>query len=198
MQPDDGARYRGLLRQDHLIVPVDSNNNRPSPADVPYAVSFSSRFSVSGYFFTSSSVAAPAPSSPVSAHGSTVPQSSRSRDAIRVLLTAIAHAAHHNPMQLANRQSVLEALRTHEATLRDAGVVRLSVFGSAVRNEARPDSDVDLLARFDDGRALSLLDVIRVQNQLSELLGRPVDLVEEGTLRPRVQARVEQEAVLAF
>ncbi len=101
-------------------------------------------------------------------------------------------------MQLANRQSVLEALRTHEATLRDAGVVRLSVFGSAVRNEARPDSDVDLLARFDDGRALSLLDVIRVQNQLSELLGRPVDLVEEGTLRPRVQARVEQEAVLAF
>ncbi len=101
-------------------------------------------------------------------------------------------------MEPATRQSVLESLRAHQAALRDAGVVRISVFGSAARNQAGPESDVDLLARFDASRELSLLDVIRVQNQIAALLGHPVDLVEEGTLRPRIQAHVEQEAILAF
>jgi predicted nucleotidyltransferase len=40
-----------------------------------------------------------------------------------------------------------------------AGVVRLSVFGSAARGDRRPDSDIDLLAGFDESRQLSLLDL---------------------------------------
>ena len=47
-----------------------------------------------------------------------------------------------------DRELVLAALRTHERELKDAGVVRLSLFGSTVRGEASPDSDVDLLAAF--------------------------------------------------
>jgi predicted nucleotidyltransferase len=76
--------------------------------------------------------------------------------------------------------------------------VRLSLFGSTARGEARPDSDIDLLAEFDNARRLSLLDVIRIENQISDLLGHAVDLIEEGTLKPRVRQSVDREAMRAF
>jgi predicted nucleotidyltransferase len=66
------------------------------------------------------------------------------------------------------------------------------------RGATRADSDIDLLAAFDDARALSLLDVIGIENQLADLLGQAVDLVEEGTLRPRARQSVRREAVRAF
>jgi len=93
---------------------------------------------------------------------------------------------------------VITALRAHESELRAAGVVRLSLFGSTARGDARLDSDIDLLAAFDDTRPLSLLDVIRIENQISDLLGHAVDLIEEGTLKPRVRQNVDREAMRAF
>jgi uncharacterized protein len=95
-------------------------------------------------------------------------------------------------------EDVITALRKHEAELRLAGVVRLSLFGSTARGDEGGDSDVDLLAAFDADRELSLLDVIKIENRISDILGQPVDLVEEGTLKPRVKRRVEQEAIRAF
>lgn len=89
-------------------------------------------------------------------------------------------------------------LRAHERQLKEAGIVRLSVFGSTARNDAGPDSDVDLLAAFDDTRRISLLDIVGMENDLSDLLGCKVDLIEEGTLKPRVQKSVEAEVVRAF
>lgn len=72
------------------------------------------------------------------------------------------------------------------------------LFGSTARGDQRSDSDVDLLAAFDRSRRLSLLDVVGIERQIAELLGRPVDLIEEGTLKVRVRQTVEAEAVLAF
>src|SRR5438045_2558159 len=83
------------------------------------------------------------------------------------------------------REHVVAVLRAHEPELRAAGISRLSLFGSTARGAERPDSDVDLLAAFDRTRQLSLLDVMAIENRLSDLLGRQVDLVEEGTLKPR-------------
>jgi hypothetical protein len=97
-----------------------------------------------------------------------------------------------------NREAVIATLRAHEPDLRAAGVARLSLFGSTVRREARPDSDIDLVAAFDGARPLSLLDVLRIENQLADLLGQRVDLIEEGTLKPRVRRTVDREAVRAF
>jgi uncharacterized protein len=88
--------------------------------------------------------------------------------------------------------------RAREAELKATGVVRLSLFGSAARNAAGPESDIDLLAAFDEGRPLSLLDVIRVEDQLADLLGQPVDLIEAETLKPRVRQNVDREAVRAL
>ena len=50
-------------------------------------------------------------------------------------------------------------------------MVRLSLFGSTAPNEARANSDIDLLAAFDDARTLSLLDVIGIENRLRTCSG---------------------------
>jgi len=97
-----------------------------------------------------------------------------------------------------DREQVIATLREHERELRAAGVARLSLFGSTARGDRRPDSDIDLLARFDESRRLSLLDVIGVELQLAGLLGQRVDLVEEGTLKPRVKQSADAGAVCAF
>ena len=97
-----------------------------------------------------------------------------------------------------DREHVIATLRGHESELRAAGILRLSLFGSTARGDERPDSDIDLLAAFDDTRRISLLDVVGIEEQISRLLGRTVELVEEGTLKPRVRKNVEAEAVRAF
>ncbi len=95
-------------------------------------------------------------------------------------------------------EQVIATLRGHESELRAVGVMRLSLFGSTARGDHRPDSDIDLLAAFDDTRRISLLDVAGIERQISQMLGRSVELVEEGTLKPRVRKSVEAEAVRAF
>ena len=97
-----------------------------------------------------------------------------------------------------NRDQVIATLHAHESELRAAGIVRLSLFGSTVRGEERSHSDIDLLAAFDDEQDLSLIDVLRIENQIGDLLGESVDLVEEGCLKPRVKENVDREAVRAF
>ena len=97
-----------------------------------------------------------------------------------------------------NREQIIAKLRAHEPRLKKAGIVHLSLFGSVVRGDAGPESDVDLLAAFDDARPISLMDVVGLEIELSGLLGKTVELVEEGTLKPRVRKTVEAEAVRAF
>jgi len=72
-----------------------------------------------------------------------------------------------------NREQVLATLRAHEPTLKAVGVVRLSLFGSTARGDHRPESDIDLLAAFDQTRRLSLLDVAGIGRGSSCLLKTP-------------------------
>jgi uncharacterized protein len=97
-----------------------------------------------------------------------------------------------------DRDRALAILRTHEPELKAAGIVRLSLFGSTARNERGPVSDIDLLAVFDDARRISLLDIAGMELNLAKILGCKVDLIEEGTLKPRLQAQIETEALRAF
>jgi len=53
---------------------------------------------------------------------------------------------------------------------------RLSVFGSALRGELRPDSDIDLLVEFEPGHTPGLFSIVRMEMELTEALGRKVDL----------------------
>jgi len=92
------------------------------------------------------------------------------------------------------RARTLELLAQHKAHLaRRYGVTRLALFGSTVRDEAREDSDIDILVGF-DGPATSER-YFGVQFYLEDLLGRPVDLVTEKALRPELRPYVEGEAI---
>jgi predicted nucleotidyltransferase len=65
-----------------------------------------------------------------------------------------------------------------EAFCRTHRIRRLSVFGSALREDFRPDSDVDILVSFEEGACHSLFDLVTMQDELQAILGREVDLVE--------------------
>lgn len=93
---------------------------------------------------------------------------------------------------------VLATLRPHEAELKEAGVARLSLFGSTARGKASPDSDVDLFAALDRTKQLSLLDVVCIEVRLADLLKVKVDLIVESTLKPRVQHSAQRELLRAF
>jgi hypothetical protein len=97
-----------------------------------------------------------------------------------------------------DREHVIATLREHEAELKSAGIVRLSLFGSVARNEATPQSDVDLMAEFETGREFSLLDRVRLENRLADMLGAKVDLAPARMLKDGVRERAAREAVLAF
>ena len=93
-----------------------------------------------------------------------------------------------------NRQEVLEKLREAKPTLAERyGVTRLALFGSTVRDEARTDSDVDIVVGF-DGPATSSR-YFGVQFYLEDELGCEVDLVTEKALRPELRPYIEREAV---
>jgi len=62
-------------------------------------------------------------------------------------------------------------------------VCELSLFGSALRDDFRPESDLDFLVSFEPDARHDLFDVIDMRDELAELLGRKVDLVEKEALR---------------
>lgn len=93
-----------------------------------------------------------------------------------------------------NRAKALQILTEAKPELaRRYGVVRLGLFGSTARDEARPDSDVDIVVSF-DGPATSQ-KYFGVQFFLEDALGCPVDLVTEKAMRPELRPYIERETV---
>ncbi|HWG62758.1 MAG TPA: nucleotidyltransferase family protein [Streptosporangiaceae bacterium] len=90
----------------------------------------------------------------------------------------------------------LEALRGRRAEILDVArkrrANRIAVFGSVARDEARSDSDLDLLVDFEPGT--SLLDHVGLFQDLEELLGVGVDIVARSALKPRDE-HIRAEAV---
>lgn len=74
------------------------------------------------------------------------------------------------------------------------GVRSLALFGSYARGQETAQSDLDVLVEFDDDHPLSLLDVIHLEHELSDLLGVRVDLVEQQDLKAGMSERVLEEA----
>jgi predicted nucleotidyltransferase len=98
---------------------------------------------------------------------------------------------HHSTM---DRAAALALLNLHKPVLAERfGVTKLALFGSVARGTAGADSDVDVLVDF-EGPATSKR-YFGVQFYLEDLLGRPVDLVTESALRPRLRPYVERDAI---
>jgi predicted nucleotidyltransferase len=96
-----------------------------------------------------------------------------------------------------DRDHVIETLRAHEADLHLAGVARLYLFGSVARREGRPDSDVDLF--FDAGNPrFSLIELVDVQEQVSDILGMETDAMTRASPHPMLRRQIEAEALRVF
>jgi predicted nucleotidyltransferase len=95
------------------------------------------------------------------------------------------------------RSDVLRILHEKRGELSEKyGVKSLALFGSVARDEARPDSDVDLLVEFD--QPVGLFTFIGLQQFLEILLGYKVDLGTLRSLKPRLKDIVLQEAINIF
>lgn len=89
----------------------------------------------------------------------------------------------------------LPSVRTIQALKRRHGVHRLRVFGSAVRSDFRPESDVDIVVELLPGTKNSLRAMESLEQELERRLGRDVDLVLEANLHPAVRHVLDKEAV---
>ncbi len=94
-----------------------------------------------------------------------------------------------------SRDEVVEILREHQDLFHRFGVCSVSLFGSVVRDEARPMSDVDLMVEFLPGQPGGLFRYVELKHALEGLLGRPVDLITKGNIKPRLQARILSECL---
>ena len=92
-----------------------------------------------------------------------------------------------------SREQVVAALVAAEGEVRALGVARLALFGSVLRNAARPDSDVDLLVEFAPGRK-SYDGFLALADLLEARLGRHVELVTAEALSPFIGPRILAEA----
>jgi len=94
--------------------------------------------------------------------------------------------------------SVIQTLRAHEPELKAAGIVHLRLFGSIARGQQSPNSDIDLMAEFDRSRRLTLLQMVGLENRLSDLLGVRVDLAPLHAMKETVRQRALHDAIHAF
>uniref|UniRef100_A0A7C4MMG8 Nucleotidyltransferase n=1 Tax=Desulfatirhabdium butyrativorans TaxID=340467 RepID=A0A7C4MMG8_9BACT len=97
-----------------------------------------------------------------------------------------------------DKEKIIEILRTNRETLARFHVRSLSVFGSVVRGEAKPGSDIDILVEFEPDAHVGLFVFARLQRCLQEILGREVDLATPKALHKAMKQSILGEAVHAF
>lgn len=78
------------------------------------------------------------------------------------------------------------------------GISKLSLFGSILRDDFRPDSDIDVLVEFGPEGTPSLLDLGGMLVELTEMLGRQVDLKTWGFMSDRIRQQVERERQVQY
>ena len=84
------------------------------------------------------------------------------------------------------RQQILDIARKY-------GAFEVRIFGSAARGESGPCSDLDVLVKLEPGR--SLLDIVAIKQDLSDLLGCEVDVVTEAAVSPYIRQQVLRESI---
>lgn len=75
---------------------------------------------------------------------------------------------------------------------------RLSIFGSVLREDFRPDSDADVLIEFEPEAQVGFIALSQMQRELSELLQRPVDLVPREGLKPLIREAVLSSSEVVY
>jgi predicted nucleotidyltransferase len=123
---------------------------------------------------------------------------SRGESVQQVVARAVSRLLADEGREPPSRQTILGRLRAMEDDLRREGVTALWMFGSVARDAAKPGSDVDLVVEFAPASKASLLTVARLQQDIQDTLGTPVDIGIRDDLRPHVIEGFQRDAVRVF
>ena len=80
--------------------------------------------------------------------------------------------------------------------LKNEGVKKIGVFGSYMRGEEKPGSDIDVIVEFSDRK--SLLELVRIERELSEELGIKVDLLTEKSISPYLLDTIQKQTEVIY
>ncbi|MEA1993648.1 MAG: nucleotidyltransferase family protein [Euryarchaeota archaeon] len=92
-----------------------------------------------------------------------------------------------------NREEIFEKIAR---LLKNRGAKKVSVFGSYVRSEEKPGSDIDIIVEFSERK--SLLELVRIERELSETLGIRVDLLTEKSISPYLVDTIKKEMEVIY
>jgi predicted nucleotidyltransferase len=104
----------------------------------------------------------------------------------------------HLKANLMKRTEAIDRLKKSEAVFKKAGVKHLYLFGSTVRDEARPDSDVDLFFDYDPSEILGLYELMDIKELAAKILGAKTDMIPREGLHHVLRQRIEASAVQVF
>jgi predicted nucleotidyltransferase len=93
------------------------------------------------------------------------------------------------------RELTIRRLRELAPQLRERGIASIALIGSVARNEARADSDVDVLVELSQPMGF---EFFALEDYLTDMLGAPVELSTRAGMRPRVLAAAEADLVRIF
>jgi len=89
--------------------------------------------------------------------------------------------------------------KRNEEFCRSNDINKLALFGSVLRDDFRPDSDIDVLVEFEPGNVPGLFGLARMERELSAIFGdRPVDIGTAGALRPHLRQDVIESAEVQY
>jgi uncharacterized protein len=97
-----------------------------------------------------------------------------------------------------DRKDVITRLRENEAALRERGVRHAALFGSCARDEARPDSDVDIMIEVDPAAKIGVYEYVAIKDYITGLFDTRVDVVRRDRLKPYVGPAAVGDAIYAF
>jgi len=99
---------------------------------------------------------------------------------------------------MTNMDLTPDALKAIKSLCQRYQVQELSIFGSALREDFRTDSDVDLLVEFEPEAQIGFVTLARMQRELSAILNRSVDLVPKGGLKAKIRESVISSAKVLY
>lgn len=96
------------------------------------------------------------------------------------------------------REQIIERLQQRADELRAEGVTRLSIFGSRARDDARDDSDLDLLIEVEPNSSFSLLNLVGIEHIAAEATGIHAQATMKRSLDQRIAERIADDVVKVF
>lgn len=95
------------------------------------------------------------------------------------------------------REDIIERIRARAEAVKALGATALYIYGSRVRGEERPDSDLDVFVDFDPAK-FTFVELVELEDMLSRELGLKVQLGTHDALHPLMKPGIEREAVRVF